>query len=254
MKKIKSALLAASGVSDKAARHMLEEDKSKVMLKFIRNFLEPAGKNFVDELVYRFLLTRGDTLGGSMRNIGGMLAQRKLTTAIISALSTSKVYYRFLNKKSRKWSPEMGDNQDITMDVKAISWSHGKVNRTIVYDITVPVVGKNIDICLLNCFHQDLTAASKIAENYLALGELKGGIDPAGADEHWKTANTALSRVRTSFAHKNLSPHLFFIGAVIVNDMAAEIWSQLKSGSLKNAANLTNANQVASLCSWLCSL
>jgi hypothetical protein len=23
-------------------------------------------------------------------------------------------------------------------------------------------------------------------DNYLSIGELKGGIDPAGADEHWK--------------------------------------------------------------------
>ncbi len=31
-----------------------------------------------------------------------------------------------------------------------------------------------------------------MAEKTLMLGELKGGIDPAGADEHWKTANTVL--------------------------------------------------------------
>ena len=30
-------------------------------------------------------------------------------------------------------------------------------------------------------------------KHYLACGELKGGIDPAGADEHWKTAGKALS-------------------------------------------------------------
>ena len=30
-------------------------------------------------------------------------------------------------------------------------------------------------------------------------GELKGGIDPAGADEHWKTGNSALVRIRKAF-------------------------------------------------------
>jgi len=83
---------------------------------------------------------------------------------------------------------------------------------------------------------------------------LKGGIDPAGADEHWKTAQTALTRIKTAFANQNLSPDLFFIGAVIANNMAQEIWNQLEEGALKNAANLTNPDQVASFVNWLVNL
>lgn len=70
---LKPVLLAAAGVSDKAARHMLSNDRDEVITRFVSNVLEPTGKNFVEELVYRFLLTRGDTLGGSMRNMGGLL-------------------------------------------------------------------------------------------------------------------------------------------------------------------------------------
>ena len=44
------------------------------------------------------------------------------------------------------------------------------------------------------------------------------------------------------------------VGAAIENSMAEEIWHQLEDGTLSNAANLTNADQVASLCGWLCSL
>ena len=91
-------------------------------------------------------------------------------------------------------------------------------------------------------------------EKFIAFGELKGGIDPAGADEHWKTAQTALARIRTAFDSYNLSPDLFFIGAVIVDSMAAEIWNQLEDGTLQNAANLTNPDQVASLSNWLVAL
>ena len=70
---LKPVLLATAGVSDKAARHMLSNDRDEVITRFVSNVLEPTGKNFVEELVYRFLLTRGDTLGGSMRNMGGLL-------------------------------------------------------------------------------------------------------------------------------------------------------------------------------------
>ena len=110
-------------------------------------------------------------------------------------------------------------------------------------------------MCLLNCDSSEVKSATyRIPERFLAFGELKGGIDPAGADEHWKTAQTALSRIRDAFEDKNLSPSLFFIGAVIVESMAQEIWQQLEAGTLKNAANLTNADQVASLCQWLVEL
>lgn len=71
---IQIALVTAAGVSDKAANHLEEDDKHKAVLGLIENFLEPAGANFVEELVFRFLLTRGDTLGGSMRNVGGFMA------------------------------------------------------------------------------------------------------------------------------------------------------------------------------------
>lgn len=80
------------------------------------------------------------------------------------------------------------------------------------------------------------------------------GIDPNGADEHWKTARTALSRINEAFARNQVRPHTFFIGAAIEPKMAREIWSFLESGIIENAANLTNHAQVASLTRWLCSL
>lgn len=72
IKGIESGLLTAAGLSDKALSHLLPEDKQEAIKGLIKNFLEPAGAKFVEELVFRFLLTRGDTLGGSMRNIGAL--------------------------------------------------------------------------------------------------------------------------------------------------------------------------------------
>jgi hypothetical protein len=89
---------------------------------------------------------------------------------------------------------------------------------------------------------------------YVALGELKDGIDPAGADEPWKTANAHLGRIRRSFGALGVLPHLFFVGNAIEASMAGEIWNQLQSGELSNAANLTDNSQTMSLVSWLCNL
>ncbi|NIA06699.1 MAG: hypothetical protein GWP14_03525 [Actinobacteria bacterium] len=94
----------------------------------------------------------------------------------------------------------------------------------------------------------------KTPSAYIALGELKGGIDPAGADEHWKTARTALSRIREAFSKHKIEPHIFFIGAAIEAKMASEIWRMLKTGRLENAVNLTDDEQIASITRWLCAL
>ncbi len=86
------------------------------------------------------------------------------------------------------------------------------------------------------------------------LGELKGGIDPAGADEHWKTANTALERIRTGFTNAGYNVKTSFVGAAIEHAMAEEIYAQLKNGTLSNAANLTDPNQLTEYCNWILSI
>ncbi len=249
---IQSALLTASGISDKAMNYLLPEDKIEAIQGLIAKYLEPAGPAFVEELVFRFLLTRGDTLGGSMRNIGGVMAERKLTRATLANLALAKIPYQWLHSDSKEWLHGKAEDADIELYLTGLSWSSKGKNRTMIYNRTLPLVKKNVDLCLLNCTPKELSTAIKNPSLYVALGELKGGIDPAGADEHWKTARTSLTRIQKAFSKKGFSPYIFFVGAAIENSMADEIWEQLKKGTLSNAANLTNADQVASLCGWLC--
>ncbi len=257
---IQPALLKAAGVSDKAASHFLAEHKQKAIEGLIQHFLEPSGKDFVEELVFRFLLTRGDTLGGSMRNVGGILAQRKLARSIIATLTLATKPYHWLHKTTHTWIPMTAADADIEVHLRGISWNNNGQKRTILTNLTVPLVRNNIDLCLLDCSHHDLmhpiqkSPVVSSPSRYLALGELKGGIDPAGADEHWKTAGSALIRIRNGFQQKNLFPKTFFIAAAIAKRMADELWEQLEQTTLSNAANLTDADQVSSLAHWLCEL
>lgn len=252
---IESGLLTAAGLSDKSLNYLLPEDKVEAINGLIKNFLEPAGLKFIEELVFRFLLTRGDALGGSMRNIGGVLAQRKLTRAIISTLKIAGIGYQWQHTKSKKWLEMTDYDVDIELSLRGLSWQNGAGNRTLVYNLTVPLVENNIDLCLFNRPAHDVDSGKyKTPETYIALGELKGGIDPAGADEHWKTARTALERIREAFSKAGTAPYTFFVGAAIEKKMSTEIWVQLESGILSNAANLTDENQVASLSRWLCHL
>jgi len=251
VKGIENGLLTAAGLSDKAVTHLQPEDKINAVKELIRNFLEPAGTKFVEELVFRFLLTRGDTLGGSMRNVGGVLAQRKLTRAILSTLKIAGIAYYWQDIKSRDWF-ENGDDLDIESSLRGLYWQNGRKHRTLIYNLTIPLVKNNVDLCLFDATPDNLDERN--SKSYIALGELKGGIDPAGADEHWKTAKTALDRIRKSFTRVKQNPHTFFIGAAVEKKMATEIWDELQQGVISNAANLNDDNQIASISHWLCNL
>jgi hypothetical protein len=254
-KGIEAGLLTAAGLSDKALTHLTLEDRQTAIEGLIRNFLEPAGDKFVEELVYRFLLTRGDTLGGSMRNFAGVVAQQKLTRSIISTLRVAGIPYRWQDTrlKAKKWFEMPEDDVDIERNLRALSWSYEGGFRTLIYNLKVPFVGNNIDLCVFDCEPETL-AAKGIAspELYAALGELKGGIDPAGADEHWKTARSAFNRIKSAFNQAGYKPILFFIGAAIERKMAEEIWGELQDNTLSHAANLTNSQQLALISQWLC--
>ena len=259
MSEIQESLLTAAGVSDKAKKHLHEADKQEAISGLIENFLVPSGMSFVDELVYRFLLTRGDSLGGSMRNLGGKLGEWRFTRILISTCSITGVDFEYLNSQSKKWVPPNSE-LEIEKQLRGLRWMYRGNERTLIYNLTVPTVQKNVDLCLFDCppneivFGRNKDSAHHNPSKYLALGELKGGIDPAGADEHWKTANSALSRIRTAFLGKNCRPKTFFIGAAIETAMAKEIYEQLTNYTLSNSANLTSENQVVSLCDWLIKL
>uniref|UniRef100_UPI0018E56397 AvaI/BsoBI family type II restriction endonuclease n=1 Tax=Cyanothece sp. BG0011 TaxID=2082950 RepID=UPI0018E56397 len=147
---IKLALLTASGISDKAKKYLTENDQNEAIKGLIDNFLEPAGENFVDELVYRFLLTRGDSLGGIIRNLGGVLGERKITRMLIATLSLQGISYCYLHSKSKEWLVGSQDDADVEIFLKGLSWKKNNQYRTLIYNLTVPIVKKNVDLCLLN--------------------------------------------------------------------------------------------------------
>lgn len=154
---IRGALLTAAGISDKAAGYLEEADKIEAIQGLIRDYLEPQGEDFIEELVYRFLLTRGDTLGGSMRNVGGFLAQCKLTRSLLAHLRNGTVPYRWSATGSAPWSDMAEDEAAIELNLRGLSWIVGKKPRTLIYNYTVPVVRNNIDLCLLDCAPEEVT-------------------------------------------------------------------------------------------------
>jgi len=255
IKDLRVGLLTASGLSEKALNYLTEDDRTIAIIGLIEKFLEPAGESFADELVYRYLLTKGDALGGKARNLAGTLGERKFLRSLLSVFNISGTKYQWKDTETNTWLEKPNDDAGIEKRIASLYWKKNNRDRLLLLNIKVPVVNKNVDMVLLNGKPIDpLRGESSIIktnEKYLALGELKGGIDPAGADEHWKTAKSALIRIRNAFTKIYLTPKTFFIGAAIEKSMAIEIFDELQSGILTNAANLSNDEQLTEMAKWI---
>ncbi len=71
-------------------------------------------------------------------------------------------------------------------------------------------------------------------------GELKGGADPAGSDEHWKTATRAFSRIiEAAEKTRRPRPMLSFLATILVDRVAEEAELMLARGELTSIYNLT---------------
>lgn len=231
-------LATAMGFSAKSQSKFKAEDLKSSITSILKEFVCQDKVSFREEILYRFLLTRGDTLGGAMRNVTGVTAQLKLTTAIVTVLH------------AKKMKPKIEIDSKQKGKIKAIHWN----NRLIVFDRKPKFIGKNIDVIMLvnPDSATDVRNLLETQKAYLACGELKGGIGPAGADEHWKTARSAIERIRDKFEKQ--CPKLFFAANAIEDAMAKEIFKMLQNNQLSWAANLNCQPQIMELCDWLTSL
>lgn len=235
---VRLELLAAAGFSDKAMNHLSAPELESALTQVLATIQRESGQHWKAEVVDRYLLTKGDSLGGSMRNYTGASAATTLCHALVQALG------------ARNITPEIQRSAANAEKIQVMRWS----GRILLFDKTPQFLGNSVDLIMLKAplGTEDQRQLVHDPTAFIACGELKGGIDPAGADEHWKTANSALQRIREKFEAD--TPALFFVGAAIEAAMAQEIFAQLSDGRLTYAANLTSDEQLGDLASWLVGL
>lgn len=255
IREIRPFLVTAAGLSDKSLAYLNEEDQTLAVEELIEKFLKPAGASYVDEAIFRYLLIKGDTVGGIMRNRIGKLAQERLIRMIFSVMNVRAITCDKLTVNSNVWERADTFIVDAEKNLRAIHWLNLRGERILVFNAKIPTVNKNVDLCLFAGGLEDFDDIVRRNDKAIMFGELKGGIDPAGADEHWKTGNSALNRIRTKLAAVGFPKiKTSFVAAAIERAMAEEIFSQLQNGTLTNAANLTKDNQFAEFCNWLLDL
>ncbi len=220
--------IGACALSAKAAGQLGEQACRDIVTATI-DFDRLTDQDYVSNLRSRYFLTCGDALGGTMRNVIGKRAQKILSDYVCD----------YLNGQNLNPSIVRNTQDKIT----EIRWA----NRTLVFDRKPKFIGFNIDLILIKSTHFSKDFL-EVPSRILACGELKGGIDPAGADEHWKTAKSALDRIRQSYeAITAPGPALFFVGAAIEVAMAGEIYRDIANNKIAAAANLHHINQMTEL-------
>lgn len=220
--------IAACMLSKKSLSHLSIETQNEIINKLV-DFKKFTDLEYLRSLERRYFLTSGDSLGGTMRNVVGQSAQDKLTEAIVARLEAlGKSPERIISKSNK---------------TVAVKWA----DRRVIFDKKPKFIDKSVDIIVLkgnSAENGDL----EVPDDYVCCGELKGGIDPAGADEHWKTAKTALERIASSFESRGLNkPSLVFLGAAIETAMSEEIFALLNSEWLTGAANINYADQFSEI-------
>lgn len=255
---IDGGLIAASGLTGRAFYRLNDDEKVSAILGLGCKSTPPSGENFPDELELRYLFSKRKILHIEGQKLANSLGYRKFLRSLVSVLSVADVEYSWKDRNSQVWIYDTKVAVGAEQNVSALYWRKKGKNRLLLLNVSVPLIAKNVDLVVLDAKRTDLSAKDKklLEHNtqFVALGELKGGIDPDGSDEHWKTANFALNRVRSKFQTLGLNPPTFFIGAAIERSMAAEIVQQLNSRVLTRAANLTNSTQLTTICEWLMNL
>lgn len=73
---IQNQLFAALGFSNKAKTHLSNTELNLAVKQVFDNLTQKSNSDWRNEIFYRYLLTRGDSLGGTMRNVTGALSKK----------------------------------------------------------------------------------------------------------------------------------------------------------------------------------
>jgi hypothetical protein len=200
----------------------------------------------------------GDSLGGTSRNEVGRIAVERLLDPVICALHKQgqlwEIEYslkgKLLLEESEETTGEASRRVEKVHANTDLAWllRHFQECRVLYHEIRL----KNGNRLKLNRqleWHSPSGDSHKIGPDLhtevgevdmLWAGEVKGGADPAGSDEHWKTATQTFDRILAATdATSRPRPMLSFIATILVERVAREAQAWIEEGKLTSVYNLT---------------
>jgi hypothetical protein len=197
----------------------------------------------------------GDSLGGSSRNEVGRMAMAEVMRLLITELGQYDRLESIVYSTRASLIPGTSREEDVILEITPslqmknlldqLEASFVKYKELRLRNGVLVLVDKNArwrdgQIDSFNVDVQSIGQNVRQESGMLWAAEVKGGADPAGSDEHWKTARSALERIlERAQQHGVEKPPLSFVGRTIVKKVAVEIKAWLDRGDLVSAYNLT---------------
>ncbi len=202
------------------------------------------------------LANLGESIGGSWRNEVGRLAYAEVIGILLRHLH-EKGYLAAITydlkgllsgdtdeDEERTVSQDnlLADGPDFLRDLQTIEANRVVYKRIALRNTNDLLLNRQIEWIdregKPNKIAPDLSAF--LPDNTLTWsGELKGGADPAGSDEHWKTATRAFDRILDATEKTGRpKPKLSFIATILVDRVAREAALWIQDGKLTSVYNL----------------
>lgn len=201
------------------------------------------------------LANLGDSLGGTSRNEVGRIASTEVVRHIVKHLHNknqlTKIVYRLKgiigedDRDVRKvLTVEISKNTDIDVLIADLEERRVKYRElhfsngySLLLDRQLKWFSEDDKEYKIG---PDFHSTNDNSNSMMWMAELKGGADPAGSDEHWKTATQALVRViEASDKTGRKKPFMSFIAAILVERVAIEAQQWIDEGELTSVYNLT---------------
>ncbi len=195
----------------------------------------------------------GDALGGVSRNEVGRVAVERLMRPLVARLfrkgSLKRIVYSLKGRPDdddrAESSQELLASQIVDIDELLRLFEEHRAKYHQVDTSAGNSLLFDRQLRWLDEHNQEFRIGpdlhSRIGEVDMAWGaEVKGGADPAGSDEHWKTATEALDRIiRAADATGRPQPKLSFVATILVERVARDVEDWINQGKLTTAYNLT---------------
>jgi len=198
----------------------------------------------------------GDSLGGISRNEVGRTAMMRLLNPLVRFLHERKLldsisfsYTGALDADETYDGTTGRQSMELTPDTDMEEWLSEFERNRVKYHELVLRNGNRLLVDRQLKWEDGFGNTHRIGpdlhsvtqeQDFVWAAEVKGGADPAGSDEHWKTATQVLNRILdASQATGRPKPDLAFVATILVERVAREAQEWIDAGKLTAAYNLT---------------
>jgi hypothetical protein len=250
MTEIQAALLTAAGVSDAELQQCSDEDKVRAVRGLVEKVLIPADAHFVDELIYRFLLVKGERFKSSTANLSRVIAARRLARGIAAALHVRSMPLSLRLKGCARW--ELWDSSvcDVPLAVEGIAWVQAEQPRLLLFNPEL-AQGSEVDVAVFAHDHAAQAQPAQLPPNLIGLGVIQPESGTADRSGNWAWHQDRLTNARNRWDAAAKRPYMFFVGTGAEETADADTWFEVQQGSPTRAANGRNAAQLGALCQWI---